>query len=812
MLNEARRRLERGTDVVVGIVETHGRAQTAAQLEGMEIVPRRHVAYRGTTLDEMDVDAVLARRPAQVLVDELAHTNAPGGRNAKRWQDIEELLDAGIDVISTVNVQHLESVNDVVERITGVAQQETVPDAWVRGADQIELVDMSPEALRRRMAHGNVYPAERIDAALANYFRIGNLAALRELALLWMADRVDAELTEYRQRHSIDLPWETKERVVVALTGAPGGDQLVRRAARMAARAKGELVAVHVRRDDAVRTPSSDLLVRHRELVGELGGRYVEASGDDVARALVDVARAENATQLVLGASRRHPLAERLGGSIIARVLRLAGTIDVHVISAPAGEGDLVLPRPSTWGAALPRNRRLLGLGLAVGVPVLTCLALVGFRDDLHLGSVLLLFLLGAVLAAAVGGVVAGLVAAVIAFLLANWYFTQPTGRFTVNEPQNVLALVVFLAVAATVSAYVAISGRRTVEAQRARSETATLVRLLTHDDSQAARLDHLLDVFGVRAASLLAREAHDGHWVAVATAGTDAPVDPTGADVQFEVSVAEGEAVLAVAGSVDAADRGVLAAFAARLGEELDRRRMEASVAEVEALRRGDELRAALLAAVSHDLRTPLAGIKAAVSSLLADDVVWPPEAVRDFCETIDGETDRLTALVENLLDMSRIASGAVRVQHTAVGLDELVPAAIASLGDQVGPGDVEVEVDETLPRVRTDPVLVERVLANLIGNAIAWSPGGEPVHVAAGVVPDGVALRVVDRGPGIPEADRERAFQPFQRLGDGTPGGIGLGLAVARGFADAVDADLAIDDTPGGGTTFTLTLPVAS
>jgi two-component system sensor histidine kinase KdpD len=347
MLNEGRRRAERGTDVVVGLVETHGRAKTAAQLEGLEIIPRRTVEYRGTTLEEMDVDAVLERHPAQVLVDELAHTNVPGSRNEKRWQDIDELLDAGIDVISTVNIQHLESLNDVVERITGITQRETVPDAWVRAADQIELMDMSPEALRRRMAHGNIYPAERIDAALANYFRTGNLGALRELALLWLADRVDDELNEYRHRHGIERPWETRERVVVALTGAPGGDQLVRRAARMAVRSKAELLAVHVERDDGVRGPSTELLHRHRELVEELGGRYVEVTGAEVARALLEVARAENATQIVLGASRRSRLAEIFGGSVIDRVIRDSGPIDVHVITTDAGDGELVLPRPA---------------------------------------------------------------------------------------------------------------------------------------------------------------------------------------------------------------------------------------------------------------------------------------------------------------------------------------------------------------------------------------------------------------------------------------------------------------------------------
>src|SRR6266852_8257146 len=294
MLCEGHRRAERGTDVVVGFVETHGRPHTAALIEGLEVVPRARLPYRDTTFEEMDLDAVLAREPQVALVDELAHTNVPGSRHTKRWEDVEELLDAGINVISTVNVQHLESLNDVVERISGVAQRETIPDAVVRSSDQIELVDMSAEALRRRMAHGNVYPPEKVNAALSNYFREGNLAALRELALMWVADRVDEALHDYRQRHGIAMPWETRERVVVAVDGNPEGEHLIRRGARMAARTKGDLLAVHVRSADGLSQPSPDHLGRQRALVAELGGRYLEITGGDVAETLTKFARAEN--------------------------------------------------------------------------------------------------------------------------------------------------------------------------------------------------------------------------------------------------------------------------------------------------------------------------------------------------------------------------------------------------------------------------------------------------------------------------------------------------------------------------------------
>src|SRR5579884_2181083 len=367
MLNEGWRGRARGKDVVVAFVETHGRENTAAQLHDLEVVPRRTLSYRGSTLEEMDVDAVLARAPQLALVDEFAHTNVPGSRNEKRWQDVEELLDAGIDVISTVNIQHLESLNDVVEKITGVPQRETVPDAIVRAADQVELVDMTAEALRRRMVHGNIYPPEKIDAALTNYFRSGNLAALRELALLWLADKVDEGLQRYRAEHKISGSWEARERVVVALTGGPEGKTLIRRGARIAARsAGGDLLAVHVTKSDGLTGADPATLADQRRLAESVGGTYHQVVGDDIPDALLTFARAENATQLVLGASRRSWLTALLTGPGIGfRTIRGSGDIDVHIVThAEMGRGR-GLPRPH---GALTLRRRLAGYLLAAAL------------------------------------------------------------------------------------------------------------------------------------------------------------------------------------------------------------------------------------------------------------------------------------------------------------------------------------------------------------------------------------------------------------------------------------------------------------
>src|SRR4051812_572945 len=477
MLGEAHRRVARGTDVVVGLVETHGRPHTAEQHAGLELLPRRESTHRGMTLPELDVGAVLARRPQVVVVDELAHTNVPGSENAKRWQDVEQVLAAGIDVLTTVNIQHLESLKDVVEQITGVAQQETVPDAVVRRADQIELVDMTPEALRRRMAHGNVYPMDRVDAAIGNYFRVGNLTALRELALLWLADRVDEGLRRYKAEHHIDHVWEARERVVVALTGGHEGETLIRRASRVAQRSgNGDLLAVHVLASDGLTGASPTALRGLRELVQSLGGSYHQVVGDDVAAALLDFARSVDATQLVLGTSRRSRWARALRSGIGAQVVADSGEIDVHIVThAAAGSRGRRLP-PLT--GALTARRRWLGLALALlGVPAVTAACLAA-GSAVSLSAVLLAFLLLVLAVALVGGLWPAVVAAVLGGLAENWFFIAPTGHLDVHQVDDVVALVGGLTVAVAVASVVDRSARRATVAARSQAETAMLASL----------------------------------------------------------------------------------------------------------------------------------------------------------------------------------------------------------------------------------------------------------------------------------------------------------------------------------------------
>ena len=839
MLGEGWRRRERGTDVVVGWFEEHGRPHTDAQLRDLEVFPRRTVEYRGRQIEEMDLDGLLARHPDLVLVDELAHTNAPGSRNPKRWQDIQELLDAGINVISTVNLQHLESLNDVVERITGVVQRETVPDREVRSADQIELVDMDPEALRRRLAHGNVYRPERIDAALSNYFRTGNLTALRELALLWVADRVDQELQDYRVRHGIAGPWETKERVVVSLTGAPGGSVLIRRAARMAMRTKAELVGVHVRTDDGLTAAPSSGLARNRALLDELGGRYVEVVGADVAPALVQVARAENATQLVMGATHRSRLSEFVRGSVINSVIRGAGgALDVHVIAtdveaeperAAGGDGEAPPPRKPAPErprrhllSPLPRRRRLAAVALTVvGFPLLTLL-LTANRSHVDLSTALSAYLVLVVAVAAIGGVWPAALAAVAGFLLSNYYFAPPIHTLTIADARDVLALVVFLVAAGAVSALVDLSARRSAAAARARADAHMLARMAGRLVSPEGNplpelLDDLVVAFRLDAAAVLrsGSERPDvapgpasepvGPWLTVAFAGPEPPRSPEEASVALPLTDQE---VLALRGpGLSAEDRDILAGFAAQLATALGSERLQVERAEADALKRSDDLRSALLAAVSHDLRTPLASIKAASSSLLSDQLTFGPEETHILLQTIDDESDRLSILVENLLDMSRIQSGTMETNDDTVAVGEVIAAAIDSLGPR-GAG-VTSTVPDSLPRIHTDAVLLERVVANLVDNALVHAEGTGLV-VEAGSVAGRVDIRVVDRGPGIRPEHRDMVFQPFQRLGDTEQRvGVGLGLAVARGFVETIDGELDIEDTPGGGCTMVIRLP---
>lgn len=810
MLGEAHRRVERGTDVVAAVVETHGRKKTADLLQGIEMVQPRYIEYRGKRFPELDVEAVLQRQPHVVLVDELAHTNTPGSRNPKRWQDVEELLDAGITVITTVNVQHLESLNDVVTQITGIEQQEKVPDEVVRAADQIELVDITPEALRRRLAHGNVYASERVDAALSNYFRKGNLTALRELALLWLADQVDAALEKYREENKITETWEARERVVVAVTGGSESETLVRRASRIASKSSAELMVVHVVRGDGLSGVSAPQMGKVRELVTSLGATVHTVVGDDVPSALLEFARDENATQLVIGTSRRSRWARIFDEGIGAAVVQQSGSIDVHMVTHPEASKE------SLWSRISPRQQHLASWLAAIVVPSAICALIVLVLDPiLGVGGESALFFVGVLVVALLGGVAPAALSALLSGLLLNYFLIEPRYTFTIAEPDNAITTVVLLVVAVAVAALVDSAAKRTREARRA-SQEAELLALFAGSVLRGADLDTLLErvreTYSQRAVSMLRILDGNAEGQVVACVGDNPCVDVDTADTAIEVG--DDEFWMLMAGrKLPARDRKVLAAVAKQAAGLVKQRELTEEAGKAEAISQADELRRSLLSAVSHDLRTPLAAAKAAVSSLRSDDIDFSAEDTSELLATIEESVDQLTALVGNLLDSSRLAAGVLKPELRTVYLEETVQRALLGISKGLTGfrrrGLDRVKVDVADAKVLADSGLLERVLANLIDNALRYAPDS-PIRVTAGQVGNRVLIAVVDEGPGIPRGTEEQLFAPFQRLGDqDTSIGVGLGLSVARGFVEAMDGTISSNDTPGGGLTVEIDLP---
>ena len=826
MLGEAHRRLGRGTDVVIGLCEPHGRAYTAQQMEGLEVVPQRMIEYRGTSFGELDLDAVLARSPQVALVDELAHTNVPGSRNTKRWEDINELLDAGIDVISTVNIQHLESLNDVVESITGVKQRETVPDDVVRAADQVELVDMAPEALRRRMAHGHVYAADKVDAALSNYFRPGNLSALRELALLWVADRVDEALERYRQDQGISALWPTRERIVVALNGQPEGETLLRRGAQIASRgAGGELMATYVARSDGLVGADPSTIAAQRKLTDELGGTFHGVSGDDVARAILDFAKGVNATQIVLGVSRRGRLQSLLSRGVGETVVAGSGDIDVHLVSHDyAGKGldtSMAKPRRLGYGSGIAfdtgegisiRSLAIAWLMATIGLALSTWL-LLALRQSPDIAMAMLTLIALTVACALIGGLWPALFCAVASSLALNYFFTPPVHSFAISAPDDAAVLVVFVLVAAAVASVVHLSARRAARAIVAERESRVLAQLarslLGATDQLPTLLNQARDTFGMKSAAIVRRDAVRAPWVTLASSGPFDVAQVRDAPVRAPV---DDLTELVLCGSVIEADEArLVSAFASHASAILSREELIRQARGARSLAKDGRTRTALLAGVSHDLRTPLASIKAAVSSLRQDDITWSSDDTAQFLESIEVSADRLDAMVGNLLDMSRLQTGSVTAHIQELHILDVLNPAISALGDQGR--RVRTWFPDDVPLFRGDAGLLDRVLANVLENAVRHSPGRQEIVVSGSVIGDRLQIRVVDRGTGVPDHAKEKIFAPFRRLEDSGQGdGVGLGLAVARGLTEAMDGTLAAEDTPGGGLTIVLDLPLAS
>jgi two-component system sensor histidine kinase KdpD len=802
MLDEGWRRRERGTDVVIGYVETHKRPKTDAQVRDLEVVPRATYEYRDATFEEMDLAAVLARKPEVALVDELAHTNAPGSKNEKRWQDVEELLEAGIDVITTVNIQHLESVNDVVEKITGITQQETVPDSVVRQAQQIELVDVTPEALRRRMAHGNIYTADKIDASLSNYFRVGNLSALRELALLWLADRVEDALQRYQDEHEIDATWETRERLIVGVRGIPSDEVLLRRAARIASRTGAEIIAVHIVPADSAHRSTVDTSLA-KELVAEFEGKYQEIVDDDISTALVAFARAERGTQIIVGSSHSRTWYRPFGG-VIQNLLRHTPDLDVHVISVGGDEPRHEHRRRQK--SAIPWARRLVALACAVvTLPLFTWILTVS-RSSLSLSTDILVYLVVVLGVATLGGFVVGIAAAIAAFLLENYYFAPPIHTFTVGRPDDVVSLIAFLVFAVAASALVSRFARRSYEADRARAEAQILASAVatagTSHEDLLPLLESLRTVFDATSVAIITDR--DGAWRTDVVSGE--PLNEISSATQFPI---EDHYALALEGvSLDGEDRQLVSAFAGRVASGLRVMRSVKDAAQLSELAQAEASRTGLMRAVSTDLSGSLEAIQFKVTSLLDGGVTAPVRVQRERLLAIETEVQRLSRVVNNLVDLGRLETDSVVARSSSVTAGSIVTHALASVDTTDHPLDIDVASD--LPRLDTDPVLAQRVLEIFIGNACRFSPPGSSVRVTAGVADDEMEVLVIDRGPGLSAAQRSALLVPAQRLN--TEGGTSLGLSVAAGFLELLQGDLRLEDTPGGGLTVVVQFPLTN
>jgi two-component system sensor histidine kinase KdpD len=845
MLEAARVEMEDGKrDVVVGIVETHGRYDTGSLLIGLQLLPRRKLEHRGVALEELDLDGVLARRPQVVLVDELAHTNAPGSRHVKRWQDVDELLDAGIDVFTTLNVQHLETLNDVVAQITGVVVRETVPDAVFDRSYDVRVVDLPVGELLERLQAGKVYVPEQASRAMESFFREGNLIALRELALRRTAERVDAKMRGYKAAHGIEESWHTGERVLVCVSPSPLSAHLVRAARRMATSLHAELVGVNVETPAALRmaAPERELLASHLRLVESLGGEPVTLRGEDAAVEIVRYARKRNVTKIVVGKPTHARWRNLLRPSFLDDVVRESREIDVYVIS---GEAEATAPslRPPD---ETPREPLPLGGAIAAVVIVsgTTLLAWYAFGHDL-LPDVVMAYLLGVVVVSMRFGYAASFLAAVLSVVAFDFFFVPPYFSFAVSDLRYALTFAVMFFVAVVISHLTRRISDQADAARQAERRTANLYAMarelgLVHSRelllSTADR--HLREVFSAKVAVLLPsasgrlepafaeagtldaenKDLGTAEWVWLHQRPAGATTDtlPMARALFVPLKASRGRVgVLALYPSAktrlgDPEERHLLDTFAGLVGSALERAQLSDEARRAQLRAETEHLRNSLLSSVSHDLKTPLGVVTGATGSLLDDDGPKDPAVRRELLQTAHEEGLRLDRLVRNLLDMTRLEAGAMKLRKELQPLEEVVGAALERMADRLRGREVRTDVPRDMPLVPFDSALIEQVLLNLLENATKYSPAGSPIELRARVR-DGVAeVEVSDRGPGVDADDVERVFEKFYRVREGEGGGVGLGLTICRGIVVAHGGKMWVEGREGGGASFRFTLPL--
>ncbi|WP_218938694.1 sensor histidine kinase [Oleiharenicola lentus] len=834
MLRAAQQERAAGTDVVVGLVETHGRSETEALLSGLTVLPRKVIAHRGTELTELDLEAVRARRPRLVLVDELAHTNAPGSRHTKRWQDVVELLEAGIDVLTTLNIQHVESRADAVHQITGAVQQETVPDSVLDLADELELVDLTPETLRERLQDGKVYLGERAAAARENFFQESHLSALRELALRYTAERVDRQLRELRASTTKQTVWRSGERLLVGVGSSPFSTQLVRWTRRLAAAQGAPWLAVHV---EPVTPPSPEaqkLLDRNLALARELGAEIVVSPGPDIAAALVRAALQHNATQIVVGKPRHAWWTRYLpGGSLVDRIIRLGGNIDVYVVPAETGG------RPLTLDDLDHELRSGAGeYAWAAGTVAALTLAATLLPANYYLAAGLVYLLAVILLSLRVGrGPV--LMAGVLSAVTWNFLFIPPRFTFRIEKIEDGLLFGTYFVVA-LVAGQLTSRIRAQALAERRREGRATALFNLTRALAEARSLDEAVfaalrqadALFNARTSLLLAvgdgelaphyagslalddKERGVADWVFRHRRPAGRFTDTLPAAGAFYLPLVRENHAVGVLGvavpreaSLTLAQRDLLEAFARQLALSVEREHLRDASEREKLLAESEKLHRVLLDSVSHELRTPLAVIGSALENI--QDA--PPELRAELVREARSAAGRLNRLVGNLLDQTRLESGALRPRLDWCDARDLVNAAVDGVRDSLAVHPLEIVVPEDLPPLRMDFALTEQALANLLLNAARHTPDGTPVFLTAGLERDGrrVFFTVADRGPGFPLAMRERLFKKFERGDAARAGGLGLGLSLVRGFVTAQGGEVMVGENPGGGAVFTIYLP---
>jgi two-component system sensor histidine kinase KdpD len=841
MLSAAHEQKDDGVDVVIGWIETHGRAETEALVKGLELLPPRTIEHRGTTLREFDLDAALARRPKLILADELAHTNAPGSRHPKRWQDVQELLDAGINVYTTINVQHLESLNDVVAQITGVVMKETVPDSVLEQADDLELIDLPPDDLLQRLKEGKIYLPEQAERALQHFFRKGNLIALRELALRRTAECVDEEMREYRHDHAVQRTWPAGECIMVCVNLKPRGPHLVRAARRMAVGLHAKLIAVYVQTPRHLRLDEDERerVIQTLRLAEGLGAETVTLSGEKVSQELLSYARMRNVTKIIVGKPVRARWKEWLFGSVVADLVKNSGDIDIYVITGEAGE-----TRPLAT-AAFQRTSRWPAYGKGLGI-VLICSVLAWFMfPHFGLANLIMVYLMGVVLVAARYGRGPSILASILSVAAFDFLFIPPYFSFAVSDTQYLVTFAVMLVVALVISG-LTVRTRLQAEVARQRERRTAVLYSMSRDLATNRGVDtlanlaaqHLRDVFDSQVAVYLAdpngrvrlhmseqlffefdpKEAGVAEWVFEhsqrAGLGTDT-LPGSGALYLPMVGTHGAIGVVAVRPSTPSQllypeQLHLLETLVNQIALALERARLAEATQRAQVETETERMRNAILSSISHDLRTPLATITGAASGLLDEPGSMTETSRRELAGAIFEEANRLERLVKNLLDMTRLEAGAVQLHKQWHPFDEVVGAALTRLEGRLVGHPVRTEFPSDLPLVQLDGVLIEQVLINLLENALKFSPPDGAIELTASVKEGVLLVEVADHGPGLPPGEEKRIFDKFYRADPNREGGVGLGLTICRGIIEAHGGRIWAENRPGGGARFRFTLPL--